>query len=99
MIPTGVEPVISWMRTKCPRPLDDGTIICNGYFTMVLNSECSTYPLGPISVWLDFEKSQEFVHEDGGPEVDFAIDKKTPPSKFETRIGESFERSFRNYLN
>ncbi len=25
VIPAGVEPAISWMRTKCPRPLDDGT--------------------------------------------------------------------------
>lgn len=24
-VPTGVEPVISWMKTRRPRPLDDGT--------------------------------------------------------------------------
>ena len=26
VIPAGVEPAIFWMRTKCPRPLDDGTM-------------------------------------------------------------------------
>ncbi len=26
VIPAGVEPAIFWMRTRRPRPLDDGTI-------------------------------------------------------------------------
>lgn len=26
MTPTGLEPAIFWMRTRCPKPLDDGAI-------------------------------------------------------------------------
>ena len=26
VIPAGFEPAISWMRTRCPGPLDDGTV-------------------------------------------------------------------------
>ena len=33
--PTGVEPVISWMRTKCPGPLDDGG--CQSHFRQSTN--------------------------------------------------------------
>ena len=28
VIPAGVEPAIFWMRTRRPRPLDDGTNSC-----------------------------------------------------------------------
>lgn len=32
--PTGFEPVIFWMRTRCPKPLDDGGLYA--YFTLKL---------------------------------------------------------------
>lgn len=38
-VPTGVEPVISWMKTRRPRPLDDGTL----FFPVYLHKLAITF--------------------------------------------------------
>ncbi len=44
VIPAGFEPAISWMRTKCPKPLDDGTLSINVHYTyaelILFNTAC-----------------------------------------------------------
>ena len=63
VVAAGVEPAISWMRTRRPRPLDDATTrIILSLFDSIVNSSGSTgarryplsYVLSGISSWSGF---------------------------------------------
>ena len=48
MTPVGVEPTITWMKARCPRPLDDGAVAA--YFNKLLDREVDFKIINPIKI-------------------------------------------------
>lgn len=58
VIPAGFEPAISWMRTRCPEPLDDGTTYT------ILNYKGSNLGFGHLRRPRNFAIENKFSSED-----------------------------------
>ena len=67
VIPAGFEPAISWMRTRCPEPLDDGTTYT------ILNYKGSNLGFGHLRRPRNFAIENKFSSEDFLADCHWAI--------------------------